>query len=302
MARKKRHEEHENHERWLVSYADFITLLFAFFVVMYAISSVNEGKYRVLSDALVAAFRDPARSLDPIQVGQLSRSPYQPMMTPRNAPSAIEMQMLAPPMGGTAQVEDEAIGSIADEIEQSMAPLIEDDLIELRREAHGLEVEIKTSILFSSGSSRMGGQSTSVLRRLASILEPHPNRINVEGFTDNRPINTLAFPSNWELSAARAATVVRLFSEYGLSPDRMAAIGYGEFRPVADNRTAQGRSKNRRVVLVILANPNAGQPTPDGSFDGAQQAGSATSRAPSTAGALALNAGAGGVGTGGELP
>ena len=96
--------------------------------------------------------------------------------------------------------------------------------------------------------------------------------------------------------------MVRLFSEYGLSPDRLAAIGYGEFRPVADNRTAQGRSKNRRVVLVILANPQGGQPLPDESFDDAQQAGSATSQAPSTAAALALNAGSGGIGTGGELP
>lgn len=260
MARRKPQEEHENHERWLVSYADFITLLFAFFVVMYSISSVNDGKYRVLSDALVAAFRESPRSLDPVQMGELARSPYHVDIAPQRSPSALDIQLIAPESEALDGNEvKESIERMAREIEQSMASLIEDDLIDVRQFEDRLEVEIKTSILFRSGSSRASGESEPVLRRLADVLIDSPNNVVVEGFTDNRPIRTIAFPSNWELSSARAATVVRLFVEFGVAPERMAAVGYGEFRPVADNGTAEGRAKNRRVVLVILAAGNKGR-------------------------------------------
>ena len=260
MARRRKHEEHENHERWLVSYADFITLLFAFFVVMYAISSVNEGKYRVLSDALVAAFREAPRSLEPIQVGQLVRSPYTPLdPAVRQQPTPLDLQLLTPGSAGAGP--DEEISAMADEIEAAMAPLIEDDLIDVRRFDDWLEVEIKTSILFGSGSAEAAGESAPVLRRLAEILQGYPNRVNVEGFTDNRPIRTIIYPSNWELSAARAATVVRMFEQFGVDPARLAAIGYGEHKPVASNDTAEGRSANRRVVLVIMAEPRERAPS-----------------------------------------
>lgn len=255
MARRRRQtEEHENHERWLVSYADFITLLFAFFVVMYSISSVNEGKYRVLSDALMSAFHDPARSLDPIQVGELARAPYSPVdPTVRQLPPLLEPPLSASLIegvsGGGPGPQAEAI---ADEVQAAMQPLIDNDLIDIRRLDDRIEVEIKTSILFDSGSASADGESTPVLRRLAEILRDYPNRIHVEGFTDNVPINTLVYPSNWELSAARAATVVRILEEYGVDPTRLAAIGFGEHHPVADNATPEGRSANRRVVLVVM--------------------------------------------------
>ena len=257
MARRKIHEEHENHERWLVSYADFITLLFAFFVVMYAISSVNEGKYRVLSEAIVSAFRESPRSLEPIQVGQLTRSPYS-MDAPLNPVpvNPLDLQLITPPMPGNPEVTEQ-INEIADEIEQSLAPLIEDELIDVRRFDNWLEVEIKTSILFGSGSAEASGESAPVLSRIARVLRDVPNRINVEGFTDDRPISTVIYPSNWELSAARAATVVRLFEEFGIDPERLAAIGYGEHRAVESNDTAEGRAANRRVVLVIMGTPQA---------------------------------------------
>jgi len=127
----------------------------------------------------------------------------------------------------------------------------------VRKTQHWLEVEIKTSILFASGSSQLAGSSVGTLQKIAHILGEYPNPIHVEGFTDDRPIKTVAFPSNWELSAARAASVVHLFSRNGIDSARMAAIGYGEHHPVADNTTADGRNANRRVVLVVLADPNA---------------------------------------------
>jgi chemotaxis protein MotB len=265
MARKKRNEEHENHERWLVSYADFITLLFAFFVVMYSISSVNEGKYRVLSDSIVAAFRDPARSLEPIQVGELLRSPVQSESLPERNKPIIEIFKVPVPVlpideppelpgreEDNSQI-DPAASQLADDIEQAMSELVDDGLIEVRRDKRWIEVEINSSILFASGSAGLSEQSRPVLRQLAGKLAPLDNIIHVEGFTDNVPINNFDFYSNWELSAARAASVVHLFTRLGVDPRRMAAIGYGEFRPVASNATTEGRAKNRRVVLVIMS-------------------------------------------------
>ena len=278
MARKKRTEEHENHERWLVSYADFITLLFAFFVVMYSISSVNEGKYRVLSDSMVAAFRDPVRSLSPIQVGNPLRSPAQSKSILDHNKQIMEIFKVPLQRESAQQAEDkksrmepqtmrdetvdeedldEASQQLADSIEAAMAELVDDGLIDVRRDKRWIEVEIKSSILFNSGSSELSAKSVPVLRKLAEKIQPLDNVIHVEGFTDNIPINNFEFISNWELSASRAASVVHLFTRLGIDPQRMAAIGYGEFRPIAGNATAEGRAKNRRVVLVIMSGSDA---------------------------------------------
>ena len=274
MARKKKHEEHENHERWLVSYADFITLLFAFFVVMYSVSAVNEGKFRVLSESLVAAFRDKPKSLEPVQLGSPVRSPPLPgqahdpappqpgLMPPLPLPiqNRDNVSQKAAAAAAQAKIEAErakAISQMAADLEKELAPLIDQNLVSVRRNKFWLEVEIKTSILFPSGSARLANSAIATLKKVAVILSSYPNPIHVEGFTDNQPINTLAFPSNWELSAARAASVVHLFSAAGIQAERMAAIGYGEYQPVADNATAEGRNANRRVVLVVLADPNA---------------------------------------------
>ena len=138
-----------------------------------------------------------------------------------------------------------------------MSDLVDDELIEVRRDKRWIEVEIKSSILFSSGSADLSQQSRPVLAQLADKLKPLDNIIHVEGFTDNVPISNYEFLSNWELSAARAASVVHLFTRLGIEPQRMAAIGYGEFRPVSSNDTAEGRATNRRVVLVIMSGTDA---------------------------------------------
>lgn len=281
MARKQKHEEHENHERWLISYADFITLLFAFFVVMYSVSSVNEGKYRVLSDSLVAAFRSSARSVEPIQVGELSKSSKQPgiikgLVDQSGNMHEFDQKTLSPfktektntGYKGESEPPDsgdnlakrrarETIDKMANAIEKSMSKLIQQDLVAVRRNDLWVEVEIKTSILFPSGSAMLQPEALPILSEIADILKDFPNPIHVEGFTDSVPINTVAFPSNWELSAGRAASVVHLFTKDGVEPRRMAAIGLGEYRPIADNSTAEGRNKNRRVVLLIMESASA---------------------------------------------
>ncbi len=257
MARRRRHEEHENHERWLISYADFITLLFAFFVVMYSISSVNEGKYRVLSDSLLSAFRQPPKSMEPIQVGRQSKSEVAPNMNFVQRPNLLDTPAIAvhPPDQGEQRGADGEylMRQIADQLTQALGELVDQGLIAVRHNELWLEVEIRDSILFPSGSATLQPSALPVLQAVSRVLIDFPNSIRVEGFTDDKPINTLLYPSNWELSTGRAASVVRLLVREGITPGRLSALGYAEFRPVTGNDSVEGRARNRRVVLVVLA-------------------------------------------------
>lgn len=261
MARRRRQEERENHDRWMVSYADFMTLLFAFFVVMYAISNVNEGKYKTLSDALLSAFNAQPRTLEPIQIGQLARTRDSSDLPIQGIPRTVILPEVGVGHdspghgeGGLSSLDPAtALAAISEQLVDELEPLISQELVKVRRSELWLEVEINTSILFPSASVVLSDEAEALLRRLANILKPYPNPIRVEGFADALPINTTQFASNWELSAARAARVVRLLGEEGVDPTRMAAVGFGEYRPVADNRTTDGRRQNRRVALVVLA-------------------------------------------------
>lgn len=251
MARRKRVEEHVNHERWLVPYADFITLLFAFFVVMYSISSVNVGKFRVLSDSLEAVFADPKKSIEPIQIGELSRGndEKEKIVDPRPEPE----QLIELPVAPIVPEETiRTINDISNQLNDALLEQIKNQDVSIKKGEDWLELEIKSNVLFYSGESRLEKAAVPIIGKVADILRASANPIQVEGFTDNQPINTPRFPSNWELSAARAASVVHLLDRYGLAPSRMSAIGYGQFKPIADNITADGRQKNRRVVLVVL--------------------------------------------------
>jgi chemotaxis protein MotB len=273
MARRKKHEEHTNHEAWAIPYGDLITLLLAFFVVMYAMSSVNEGKYRVLSDSLVAAFNGAPKTLEPIQVGEKQMGPgaelainiaRQPMIESQSRRSIAPIAMAQLPMPPDPAGQSEELAGVANEVEQSMSDLIDRELVTVRRHGKWVEVEIKTDILFPSGVATLSPAAEQVLQQLAETLKPFPNAIRVEGHTDNRPISTSAFPSNWELSAARAASVVHLFTRAGMDPARLAVIGLGENRPAQSNATAEGRNANRRVLLVILGGSNR----PEGDYAG----------------------------------
>lgn len=275
MARKRREEEHPNHERWLVSYADFITLLFAFFVVMYSISSVNDGKYRVLSETLTDAFLTSAQSIDPIQVGEKVRTTNpvagefaasEPGTLDSSnseiSPDVVEENPVAPRQQdkpgneGAGSIEkkqqiEENLEQTAAALESALSPLIAQDLVNIKKTDRGLEVEMKSKALFDSGSARLSRAAIKMLRDISGIVKSIPNNIIVEGHTDNVPIKTILFPSNWELSAVRAASVVHLLGRFGIAPKRMAAIGYGEQQPIASNSDKAGRQKNRRVSLVI---------------------------------------------------
>jgi chemotaxis protein MotB len=293
--RKKREEEHENHERWAIPYGDLLTLLLAFFVVMYSISSVNAGKYRVLSDSLYAAFRGEPRTLEPIEVGhkrvgsgadirlsivQQATLKGQPRSLLAPVPLAISTPMPnepyhqdMPPPGnengvkaatGPASPADVAravqahaaalmLTKVADDVVKAMAGLVKKNLVVVRRKQSWIEVEIRTDILFPSGSARLAPNAIDIIHRLAAVLARFPNPIRVEGFTDDVPIRTVQFYSNWELSAARAGSVVHVLADHGVARDRLAVVGFGDQRPVASNATSDGRNANRRVTVVILS-------------------------------------------------
>jgi chemotaxis protein MotB len=243
MARRKkrqRPEEHENHERWLVSYADFITLLFAFFVVMYALSSINEGKYRILSDSLSNAFRNVSSSAGQIMVITEGAPPL-PVPVARPDKGADE----------TKARQRNRMRNMAQEIMNALAPLAQEGKVRVLESSRGVMVEINDSVLFAPGQANLSPLSANALQAVAEVIAGTEFPVTIEGHTDNVPINTPQFPSNWELSAVRATTVLRLFAASGVGQGRLTAIGYGEQRPVETNDTAQGRSRNRRVTIVI---------------------------------------------------
>ncbi len=288
MARRHEHEEHANHEAWAIPYGDLITLLLAFFVVMYAVSSVNEGKYRVLSDSMVAAFRGSPKSTEPIQIGDKTvkakadatvagLSPSQVMKLPaeradveasvveRFGLQGLELAQQPAEQGGPAA------GGLAEQVTEALSALIGKGLVTVTRQPLWVEVEIKADILFPSGSAEIEPGAVGIIDRIGEILKPLPNRLRVEGHTDTRPIATAQFPSNWELSGARASRIVRLLESRGVDPTRMSVAGQGEHQPIADNATAEGRNRNRRVTLLIL-DPPAPEAATSGPAPGGKEA------------------------------
>ena len=265
MARKKKHEEHMNHEAWAIPYGDLVTLLFALFTVMYAMSSVNEGKFRVLSDAMIAAFNGAPKSMRPVNMGEPEpgKGGEKPLIgiTP-TALIKIKGQEEAPRPAPPARADiPGSLIRMEHEVQEAMRDLIDAKLITVKRESMWLEIEINTDILFPSGSGAFSSSAEPVLDKLAEVLQPFPNPIRVEGHTDDRPIHTGAFPSNWELSAARAASVVHQFTKQGIDPLRLEIVGFGEFHPRQPNASAEGRNANRRVAVLVLEAVSAAEQT-----------------------------------------
>ncbi len=240
MARKKQEEDPDNHERWMVSYADFITLLFAFFVVMYAISSLNEGKYRVLSKAITTAF-GKGPSMVPAIIDSTSPETSLPPL-----PLSLQRQR-------AVLREKEQMKNMAQNLVSSLAPLVKEGKVRVMQTPRGVNVEINASVLFAPAEAKLNEQSIDTLLAVARILKNDNHAIQIEGHTDSVPINTEMFPSNWELSAVRASSVVRLFVENGVKEQRMLAIGHAATQPIDSNETENGRQRNRRVQLMILS-------------------------------------------------
>lgn len=236
MSRKRRHARHPNHERWLVSYADFITLLFAFFVVMYATAQVDKQKMSHLATAIQQAFE---------QMGAL----------PAKVPAAIvePPRPLPPPKPSPVISTPAPASEVHDELAAALAPEIASGAVALHDGADGLVISLREAGFFPSGSAGLKVDSQPALARIAAILMERKSDIRIEGHTDNVPIHNSQFNSNWELSTARATEMVRLLIQtYGYDPKKLSAGGYAQYHPIATNATNAGRALNRRVDLVIL--------------------------------------------------
>ncbi|KTD78388.1 flagellar motor protein MotB [Legionella waltersii] len=218
-------EDHEDSHRWVVSYADFITLLFAFFVVMYAISSVNDSKYKSLSEGMKSAFNQKDKN---------------------KATQSTDNKKDGPEVHKTKGTYKDGL----DDLNKSLSD-IEDGSYKINRQEGWVEIDIKAEALFDSGSSDIKAVALIKLMQVAGKIKELPFPVVVEGYTDNIPINTPQFPSNWELSASRAATVGRILNGFGITANRILVTGYGDQYPIADNSTESGRNQNRRVSILI---------------------------------------------------
>lgn len=246
------HEDEHDANRWVVSYADFITLLFAFFVVMYSISSVNDGKFRVLSESMVSVFQQEVPMPAPIDLGGGMPGLYkQPGPEEEGSQPQRPFEEVAEddfPVPVTALSPKDVT---AEEIEKILQEPIDLDEVRIRQSEHWIEVELDGEFLFGSGQARLSPAAKPTIDKVAALLRATTTPVRVEGFTDNVPLRAGVYGSNWELSAARAGSVAEAFVKHDIDPARLSATGFGELHPIADNATLDGRKQNRRVVVAI---------------------------------------------------
>jgi chemotaxis protein MotB len=253
MARKKKHAEHVNHERWLVSYADFITLLFAFFVVMFAASNADQKKAGKIAQAVQTAFKEMA-IFDPSgKVVPMSDEGGSAMSSGvvGNSQSTLGIAQFLD--AGGSEKERPPMKEVRAQLEKDLKHELDNHSIRISEDGRGLTVSLAEAGFFDAGSAIMSPKALAVIDRIAGRLKPMTYGIRVEGHTDNTPIHTAQFPSNWELSTARATYLLQyLISNAHIPAPRLSAVGYGEYRPIAANDSAEGRASNRRVDLVVI--------------------------------------------------
>jgi len=264
MSRKREHEaEKENGERWLLTYSDLITLLMIFFVVLYSMSKVDAQRFAAVAESLNKALGGgtPAKiELAKSQVGPSlfqTGTPSSKTTVPGNGTDPNNTAYTKPEASanasqGNGDTEKMTIDAIKAKLDKFAADNGIQSTLVTTIEERGLVVSIQETLLFESGSADITARARDILEKISTVLAVAPNQIKVEGHTDNLPINTAKFPSNWELSVIRSTNVVHILQHDGISPDRLSAAGYGEFRPISSNDTDAGRGKNRRIDLIIL--------------------------------------------------
>jgi chemotaxis protein MotB len=258
MKQRRRSSDRISHERWLVSYADFVTLLFAFFVVMYASAQMDQKKAGRLSVAIESAFEQlGVFQTDSQKPGSAVHKPLSGSRTPAGD-RAVELSRFANDHLGQQAVnrKKEDFAALRAELEKALAGEIKRNEVALRTDQDGLVVSLREMGFFDSGSAAMKAGAEEAFGRVARILQEHACAVRIEGHTDTVPIHTSQFASNWELSTARATELVKaLIEKHGVAPDRLSAAGYAEFHPIASNALPKSRQLNRRVDVVILAAP-----------------------------------------------
>lgn len=243
--------------RWLVSYADFITLLMVFFIIMYSMGRTDLKKMAALAGSLRMAFF-PSGSLAPGSGGGVLLAPGGTGGNEVGGPGGEEPGggqgpvdgLSGPGLATTTLVPIEVVGQ---DVADALSDLVRAGEVRIVHSERGLAIQMQGTVLFELGRAELRRGAETVLHEVAAALKRVPNVVAIEGYTDNLPIQTDEFPSNWELSTRRATTVLRyLVDREGLPPDRFVAVGYGEHRPLFDNRTEEGRARNRRVDIVLL--------------------------------------------------
>lgn len=256
MPRKKKPEPHVSLERWLVSYADFITLLFAFFVVLFSSSQVDHRKIAKLAEAIQSAFQ---------QLGIFQNAYTRPTLSPNGSMPVSQMRLVnshvapeqmfsAMAAAAAAEREHRSLAALRQKLETQLAPEIRRNVVAIVQNHEGLIISLREIGFYPSGSATLKPSSLPAVRRIAMMLRNRPEAIRLEGHTDNVPIHNAQYASNWELSVARAMKMLQLFiTKFHFQPARLSAAGYGQYHPVASNATAAGRALNRRVDIVVLA-------------------------------------------------
>jgi chemotaxis protein MotB len=255
---KRAGKSHVSHERWLVSYADFITLMFAFFVVLYASSKADQKKQAMVSQAIDSAFH--TLGLFPKMESKAANLKNVSVASPEKATPDVPVIPLNIVMGEQVWQPGrvrEDLGRIQRRLEKLLSNQIADHTVSVQMGREGLVISLREAGFFTSGSATPHAATQSVLEEIGVLLGQTPYNLRIEGHTDNVPIHNAEFDSNWELSAARATRVARLFlGTKGVIPERLSAAGYAEFHPVAANDTEVGRATNRRVDVVVLPRSN----------------------------------------------
>jgi chemotaxis protein MotB len=252
---EEEHEEHENHEAWVIPYADMLTLLMALFMMLFAISSVDLAKFEKLAQSLNQALGDGSMSVLEGGESVLSGAGPAPVDGPGRAERAEDALQREEERSRAVVAEQQQLAEVEQQVrEQAVAAGIGDS-VDFRREARGLVVTIVTDqVMFEPGQANVQPGGSQILGQVAAAIRDLPNRISIEGHTDNRPISTSQYRSNWELSTARATDVLRyLVDQLGVPANRVQASGYGDQQPVASNDSPAGRAQNRRVELAILS-------------------------------------------------
>jgi chemotaxis protein MotB len=257
--RARRHlVEHENVERWLVSYADYMTLLFALFVVLYAMAMIDEEPFETATESIGRVFqankdkpknRGHGNDILPVNSSKTTKRLFGNGILSDAGPEVVTGEVTL------SNVSDAQVGttltSLEKDLHEALYELVESGYAQLQIDGDWLEIELNSGLLFPSGSSSPTNAAKDILSVICQIIADTTNYIRVRGYTDNQAIDTEIFSSNWELSVFRSTAILRVLEELTLNPARMAIEGYGQYYPSADNATATGREKNRRVVIAI---------------------------------------------------
>jgi chemotaxis protein MotB len=255
MSRPVEHKA-PNHERWVISYADFTTLLLATFVVMYAVSTINSSKFQQMSEAFSTAFMGKQVTIQASGLASAHKAPFDNMPTPVHTPIITrepQVKYLPPALRQHVEQQAEKLNEAYEKLTALLAGMISKGEVRVTLESVGIVIDVNAVVLFESAKADLTPGALTLIEEIVNVLKTLDYRIQINGFTDNAQIHTAQFDSNWDLSAARAISVLKRFAVDGIDPTLLVGAGYGEYHPVASNATPEGMAQNRRVSIVVVA-------------------------------------------------